>query len=325
MATISGADIARLTELGQSMDGAAESITTLRGRLDAAVPALAWAGPDRERFSQDWLARFSPALAAITQALEAAAAGARSNADQQEQASGAGSAGTTAAASTGVGGAAAPASTGTGTDRYGEPTGELSARYESRGGVGTVSSGVGDSGGVSYGTYQLATTRGTPGEFVDWAAEHYPQAHARLDGLTPGSAAFGQRWRELAAADPDGFGAAQHAFIVQSHYQPGVDRIVARVPEFTLAGRDDVVADVVWSTTVQHGAGGAATVFANALRGEDVAAMSDADLIRAVYAERGRDDGMAYFSRNSDNVRAGVVARFPREQADALAQLPGAP
>lgn len=323
--TISGADIGRLTELGQSMDGAAESIRALRGRLDASAGSLAWSGPDRERFSQDWLGRFSPALAAIGQALETAAAGARGNAEQQERASGAGSGQAPGGAAPVAGGAAAPAGGGDDADRYGEPTGALSARYESRGGVGTVSTGVGDSGGVSYGTYQLATTRGTPGDFVAWAQEHHPQAHARLDGLAPGSAAFSARWRELAAADPAGFGAAQHDFIVQSHYRPGVDRIVARVPELTLAGRADVVADVIWSTTVQHGAGGAATVFANALRGEDVAAMSDADLIRAVYAERGRDDGMAYFSRNSDNVRAGVVARFPREQADALAQLPGAP
>lgn len=81
------------------------------------------------------------------------------------------------------------------------------------------------------------------------------------------------------------------------------------------------MADVVWSTTVQHGAGGAGRVFANALAGEDVATMSDADIIRAVYTERGRDDGMAYFRSSSDAVRRGVVNRFGNEQADALSAL----
>ena len=47
----------------------------------------------------------------------------------------------------------------------------------------------------------------------------------------------------------------------------------------------------------------------------------DAELIRAVYAERGRDDGAAYFGRSSEAVRAGVMNRFRNEERDALQML----
>lgn len=345
MSTFHGAEVDRLRELGGTLRAGSATIEAIRGRLDGAVPALGWAGPDRERFAQDWLSRFAPALGTVVTALEAAASGADGHAGEQETAStaGAGTAGAATAGGAGEGVAAttptatAPgaaggsptggqpggaAAGGVGVDRYGNPTGELSAQYESpRQGVGTVSTGRGDAGGVSYGTYQLSSTRGTAGEFVTWARTHYPAAHERLDGLTPGSAAFGEAWRGLATADDAGFGQAQHAFIQTQHHEQGVDRIMRRVEGFTLQGRSDVVADVVWSTSVQHGPGGAGTVFANALRGQDVATMSDADLIRAVYAERGRDDGMAYFRSSDPDFRQGVVDRFPREQADALERL----
>ncbi len=59
--------------------------------------------------------------------------------------------------------------------------GSLSEQYESGGrGPGTVSLGRGDPGGVSYGTYQLSSTRGTVRQFVN---EFYP---TQFRGLVPG-------------------------------------------------------------------------------------------------------------------------------------------
>ena len=46
--------------------------------------------------------------------------------------------------------------------------GDTSKKYEvGNGGAGTVSSGTGDAGGVSYGTYQLSSKTGTCAKFVD--------------------------------------------------------------------------------------------------------------------------------------------------------------
>ncbi|MFN9550895.1 MAG: hypothetical protein ACK56Q_11515, partial [Pirellulaceae bacterium] len=74
-----------------------------------------------------------------------------------------------------------------------ESLGKLSEKYESGGrGPATVSSGVGDPGGVSYGTYQLASKIGRADEFV---REFYPK---EFDGLKGGTPEFTARWKRLA-------------------------------------------------------------------------------------------------------------------------------
>jgi hypothetical protein len=50
----------------------------------------------------------------------------------------------------------------------------------------------------------------------------------------------------------------------------------------------------------------------------------DKQLICAIYAERGRkkpDGNLAYFSKSSPGVQAGVSKRFKNEEQDALAML----
>jgi hypothetical protein len=65
--------------------------------------------------------------------------------------------------------------------------------------------------------------------------------------------------------------------------------------------------NVLWSVAVQHGAGGAASIFKNAgIR----SGMSEADIIRRVYAERSAGNGSKYFSRSSSSIRKSVVRRF---------------
>ncbi|GMA30903.1 hypothetical protein [Litorihabitans aurantiacus] len=332
MTTFSGADVQLLRDLAGAMSTGGDEIDGVRARLGAAVPALAWSGRDQQRFAQDWAGTFDPALAGVVGALRGASQTAQAEAEDQDVASSAGGAGgsgggggaggaTTGAAaiggdvgaSSGSSSGATTAAAGTTaasptTDRYGHPTGDLSARYESRGDVATVSTGRNDPGGISYGTHQLATNRGTPEQFVAWSREHYPAAHEELQGLTPGTPAFADAWRSVAAADAEGFGHAQHDFIAEHHFRPGVDKIAQRLPGFTLEGRDPVIADVVWSSAVQHGPTGAGRIFAEGTAGQDVGAMSDADLVRAVYAER---------IRRFPN----LSPRFRDEQADALAQL----
>ncbi|HEY0366030.1 MAG TPA: LysM domain-containing protein, partial [Pyrinomonadaceae bacterium] len=68
---------------------------------------------------------------------------------------------TTAAAT--VAAAAAGAAAGAIGEALAEALGTLSAKYETGGrGPGTVSTGAGDPGGVSYGSYQMATKMGVP-------------------------------------------------------------------------------------------------------------------------------------------------------------------
>ncbi|MFC4728142.1 glycoside hydrolase family protein [Coralloluteibacterium thermophilus] len=227
-------------------------------------------------------------------------------------------------ASAGAAPAAEAPRDGSAPDRAG--LGGLSERYETSGrGPGTVSSGNGDPGGVSYGTYQLAGNLGRPQEFLAnegsrWAAE--------FGGAAPGSASFTGTWKAIAAREPEAFGQAQHDFIKRTHYDVQVARVQARTG-IDVSGRSAAVQDVVWSTAVQHGpasdivAGAMGKVAAQGLTPADGAAY-DRALIHAVYDERGRIDANGvpvHFSSSSADVQRAVLERFAAERRDALAML----
>jgi len=164
--------------------------------------------------------------------------------------------------------------------------GGLSEEFESGGrGPGTVSSGVGDPGGVSYGTYQLASKTGTCGVFVK--AEGKPWAD-KFGGNAPGTAAFSAAWKAIAAADGATFGTAQHAFIERTLYRPVVDAVTDR-KGIDLDKRGDAVRDVTWSCAVQHGR--AANILIDAI--DDVERDTDRNdpdydrkLVEAIYKAR---------------------------------------
>ena len=200
--------------------------------------------------------------------------------------------------------------------------GELSAKYETGGrGPGTVSTGAGDPGGVSYGSYQMASKMGVPARFVTQAG--FPWL-SDFQGLKAGTAPFTACWKRIAAAETDAFQRAQHAFIKKSHY----DLLAAKVLNedgLDVNTRCRALQDVIWSTAVQHG--GATPIVHRALANVSCAktdAGYDEEVIRCIYAERGRkkaDGNLAYFSKSSPSVQKGVANRFKNELQDALAML----
>jgi hypothetical protein len=209
--------------------------------------------------------------------------------------------------------------------------GQLSEKYETGGrGPGTVSSGAGDPGGVSYGVYQMMSRDGgTVAVFVGQADFPWAKAFA---GLAPGSPAFTARWREVAEREPEAFRAAQHAFVRRTHFEPLAARL-RREPGLDVSARSPALQDVVWSTAVQHGPRTQVVQRAlDRLKGPagalDVAARDfDERLIRAIYAERGARNAagqLKYFRRASKAVQAGVARRFAEEERDALASLAAA-
>ena len=122
--------------------------------------------------------------------------------------------------------------------------GQTSAGYESgAAGPGAVSTGKGDHGGVSYGSFQLSTKMGTLQEYLDQSA--YKD---QFKGLTPATPAFDEKWKALGKNDP-GFGADQKDFIGRSHYNEQDKALKAA--GIDLSGRGMAVQDAVWSTSVQ--------------------------------------------------------------------------
>jgi LysM repeat protein len=203
-----------------------------------------------------------------------------------------------------------------------EALGTLSAKYETGGrGPGTVSTGAGDPGGVSYGSYQMATKMGTVARFVAQAGFRWSRD---FQGLAPGTAQFTAVWKRIAGEQTADFQNAQHSYIKQTHY----DLLTAKIfgeNAVDVNTRSRALQDVVWSTAVQHG--GASPIVSRAIT-TLTCDCSDPDydkkLISAIYAERGRtkpDGNLAYFSKSSPSVQAGVAKRFKNEEQDALAML----
>lgn len=194
--------------------------------------------------------------------------------------------------------------------------GTLSAKYETGGrGPGTVSGGRGDPGGVSYGSYQLASSLRRPEEFLAHEGARWAPEFGRA---VSGAPAFGRIWQAIARREPASFQAAQHDFIRRTHYDVQVAHVLAQTGD-DIDRRSDAVRDAVWSTAVQHGPQNDLVV--QAMKGGHP---GDRALLVAIYAERarrGRDGRMAHFSRCSAAVQAGVAQRLHSELKDALAML----
>lgn len=218
--------------------------------------------------------------------------------------------------------AAAGAAAGAIGEALAEALGKLSAKYETGGrGPGTVSTGAGDRGGVSYGSYQMASKMGVPTKFVKQA--DFPWL-ADFKNLTAGTAEFTACWKRIAKNEPDAFQKAQHGYIKKTHYDPLCAKIL-NDDGLDVNSRCRALQDVVWSTAVQHG--GATSMVHKALARVKVDKTDpsfDEQLIRAIYAERGKtkaDGTLAYFGSNSASVQKGVANRFKNELNDALAML----
>lgn len=201
--------------------------------------------------------------------------------------------------------------------------GALSARYESAGDYSIIGDNPGDPGGISYGKWQIATRTGTMATYMSWLEDNYPQVAARLNNAggiqaaVRGDPRFREAWR-IVMSEEEGQN-SQRDFIGASHYDPAV-RDIRQELGIDVSSRSRTLQDVIWSTSVGHGAGGAVTVLRNALDrlGPNP---TDEELIRAIYQERAAENGMRYYPSASPSIRSAVVRRYGDEGRDALEML----
>lgn len=163
-----------------------------------------------------------------------------------------------------------------------QPLGTLSAQFESGGrGVGTVSTGEGDAGGVSYGSHQLSSEAGTMQAFLQ-SPEGQPFA-TQFGDFEPGSPQFNQIYGEVAQGAGPQFEQAQRQFIERTHVAPVAER--AQRMGFPVNNRG--VQEALYSQGVQHSGRGNLEILNNAAArlGGD---MSDPGrVIDAIYDARG--------------------------------------
>ena len=200
-----------------------------------------------------------------------------------------------------------------------EHLGEISARHEGAG-PGTISTGKGDHGGVSYGTYQLSTNSGTLNEYL--AQSSYKDS---FKGLEPNTPAFNEKWKDLAAHNP-AFGQDQADFIKTTHYDVQVQRL--KNDGLDLSGRGHAVQEALFSTSVQY-RGLTKNVFEGGLKeafGDhyDLSKLSDKDIVTAV-----QDYKIAHnetlFRSSSPEVRASILDRAGIEKDELVALAEGRP
>jgi hypothetical protein len=198
--------------------------------------------------------------------------------------------------------------------------GSLSEKYESGGrGPATVSTGVGDPGGVSYGTYQLASKVGRADQFVQ---KYYPDEFKGLKGGTP---EFTKRWKKLAADQPDRLREKEHLFIQETHYDPQVAHLQMTLM-LDVNKRSRAFQNAIWSMAVQHGPNTKVVdrALTPLLKTQAINEISDKAMLQALYAERGRKDmsgGLVHFNGASPAVQKAVARRFENELRDALSAL----
>jgi hypothetical protein len=182
--------------------------------------------------------------------------------------------------------------------------GESVKEFESdKRGVGTVSSGVGDAGGVSYGTYQLNSQNGagTVKAFLD--SEDGKKYASEFAGLKPGSPEFTAKWKEIAERDPDGLHQAEKGYLYRTHYLPRAQQAAGLGFDMN----NPAVQDAVWSGAVQHGRYGLVLkAAANDPNLKNMCGDVD-DQLRVLYHYRG-----LYAQENGVSRKAGVD-RYARE------------
>ncbi len=198
--------------------------------------------------------------------------------------------------------------------------GSTSTAFETAGkGVFAISTGIGDNGGASYGTYQLSSKKETLRNFLN--SKEHGEYGRYFVGLTPATPEFNAKWLEVAKSDAN-FGKHQHQFIHDTHYVAQLNRLSQS--NLSLTERGAAVQDMVWSTSVQFG--GSTSLVENALRsrygaGVKMASLTDADIINAVQDYKVANNA-SLFAKSSDAVRVGTLKRANAER-DKLLELLG--
>jgi hypothetical protein len=186
--------------------------------------------------------------------------------------------------------------------------GDTSKKYEvGDGGPGTISTGNGDYGGISYGTYQFSSKMGTVARFV--SAMGYSNY---FNGTEPGTPEFSALWIKLAKEEGT-FGDAQHEFIKKNYFD--VQMNFLKIYRFNFEDRGPAILDLIWSTSVQFGPRTSLIRKAlNTLHPDD---MLDSEIVAAVqWYKIANNDKL--FRSSSKKIRAGTLRRATNEKRDLM-------
>lgn len=134
-------------------------------------------------------------------------------------------------------------------------------------------------GTAAYGAWQMDSGMGTPQKFVSWLEKHHPDMFARLNPFVGSignhKGAFAQAWKGLAKEDGHDFVNAQKEYLMGGY-------LGGMLKKFPGIAKSDVLKEVAFSSAIQHGVGGAESVFNKAGYGK----VSPEQFLHNVYSER---------------------------------------
>ena len=208
-----------------------------------------------------------------------------------------------------------------------EELGTLSRRFESKGDPKAI--GWDNTGGWSYGLYQLASSKGQIANFINFLKlSENPTWNQFADNLIQaggdpearaGSPKFRVAWEKLAMDGKNLFSKAQHDYIKVTHYDKFFGNLINSDFRFDLNQHSNALRNVAWSVSVQHGPG-AVNLFTIPITKLDTSQRSDdSAIINAIYDERSKVD--IYFSKSTPEIKRNVLKRFVEERQDALRML----
>ena len=209
--------------------------------------------------------------------------------------------------------------------------GTLSGLYES--GHNPAAIGKDNSGGPSYGLYQIATYPGTMNKYLNFIKNNsqYREFSDILEKAGGNKAAsqkapnFVKAWEEL--SKNDNFNNSQYKFMIDTHLQPLLKSVQDK-DLLDIDNRHPVVKDALYSLSVQHGK--AAQIVNNTLQKirHNGTSFDDATLLEVLYKTRAdyvkslpasqypRDGKIT--QNEKDNI---VNKRYPNELYEALKYL----
>lgn len=208
----------------------------------------------------------------------------------------------------------------------GTPPGHLAARFES-GPEGAACVGHTPSAGTSYGVFQIASGTPTYSNFLRYLKERAPDLHSRLAGRGPAdtggvSGAVPDEWRRIASEHGKRFERLQYDFIMATHYRPALSGIYVRTG-LDVSALSPATREVLLSTAVQHGPGGAMEIFRDSLAAirdkvveERQLVHFEKALIEEVYSRR-----LSAWGTRPLAGRGAMAVRYVKEKSQALGLL----
>ena len=192
--------------------------------------------------------------------------------------------------------------------------GFISAKYESGGNGGSVSSGNGDAGGVSYGISQFSSKVGSADNFVSWLKQTNPKMASAFKNFKAGTNEFSNAWKQTFSQYGDAFTDVQSQYTYANYVEPLAKLAKQKTGiDYT---RSSALMELLYSTAIQFGSG---SLGLSAL-GNATASMSDAEIVNASYDKK-IANYKSYFKSSSPAVQESVKNRFKNERQDVLSLI----